>query len=95
MKRILTAALVLAAAIASAPAWALDPGTYTVHCATPDTVRSDRGGYDIRMDVVDLLTLKYSFGAIISGTKVGDGRRIILTGDHGCALVETRGRARR
>ncbi len=84
------ASLLMASAIWSSPGWALDPGTYTVQCLSSEPARADRGAYDIKMDVVDLLTLKSSFGVIISGVRLDDGRRIILTGDHGCALIEVR-----
>jgi hypothetical protein len=84
------ASLVLAAAVWSSAAVALDPGNYTVECARPDNARGDAATFDIRMDVVDLLTLKRSFGAVISGVRLDDGRRVILTGDRGCALTELR-----
>jgi hypothetical protein len=86
------AALVLAATIGSPSAWALDPGTYTVQCAPLDSVATNGATFDLRMDMVDLLTMKYTFGAVISGTRV-DGSRVILTGDRGCSLVEVRGRS--
>lgn len=76
-------------------AWALDPGTYTVQCASAESRTADRPEYNIKMDKIDLLTLEKSFGAIIAGTRQDDGRRIILTGDHGCALIEARNASRR
>ena len=84
------ASLAVASAIWASSAWALDPGTYTVQCLPSEPPRADRAAYDIKMDMVDLLTLKSSFGAIISGVRLDDGRRVILTGDHGCALIEVR-----
>jgi hypothetical protein len=84
------ASVVLASAVWSSPAWALDPGNYTVQCAPPDSAQSDAATFDIRMDMVDLLTLKNTFGAVISGVRVDDGRRVILSGDRGCALVQAR-----
>jgi hypothetical protein len=86
----LLAGLVLASAVWSSSAWALDPGNYTVQCALPDSAQSDATTFDIRMDMVDLLTLKNTFGAVISGVRVDDGRRVILSGDRGCALVQAR-----
>jgi hypothetical protein len=86
----LLAGLVLASAGWSSSAWALDPGNYTVQCAPPDSAQSDATTFDIRMDMVDLLTLKNTFGAVISGVRVDDGRRVILSGDRGCALVQAR-----
>ena len=88
--RSVLAGVVLASAVWSSSAWALDPGNYTVQCAPPDSARSDATTFDIRMDKIDLLTLKNTFGAVISGVRVDDGRRVILTGDRGCALVEAR-----
>jgi hypothetical protein len=76
--------------LSSSVSWALDPGTYTVQCGSPEPPKTERAAYDIKMDLVDLLTLKNSFGAIISGVRLDDGRRVILTGDHGCALIQTR-----
>ena len=94
MKRLLRgcvlAGLVLASAGWSSSAWALDPGNYTVHVAPPDSAQSDATTFDIRMDKVDLLTLRNTWGAVISGVRLDDGRRVILTGDRGCALVEVR-----
>jgi hypothetical protein len=83
------ASVVLASAVWSS-ARALDPGNYTVQCAPPDSAQSDAATFDIRMDMVDLLTLKNTFGAVISGVRVDDGRRVILSGDRGCALVQAR-----
>ena len=51
--RRVVAGLVLASAVCSSSAWALDPGNYTVQCAAADGTRSS-GAVDIRMDVVDL-----------------------------------------
>ncbi len=84
----LAAVLALAATFGPSSAWALDPGNYKVQCTSPDGARGDVATYDIHMDKVDLLTLKTSFGAIISGVRVDDGRKVILTGDRGCALIE-------
>jgi hypothetical protein len=96
MKRILArnlvASLVLVPAMSSA-ALALDPGNYTVQCASQDSARVDGATYDISMDMVDLLTLKNSFGTIISGVRLDDGKRVILTGDRGCALIQTRAKS--
>ena len=90
LARSILAGVVLASAIWSSSAWALDPGNYTVQCAAPDSAQSDAATFDIRMDMVDLLTLKNTFGAVISGVRVDDGRRVILSGDRGCALVQAR-----
>jgi len=84
------AGAVLASVVWSSSAWALDPGKYTVQCAPTDSAQSDAATFDIRMDMVDLLTLKNTFGAVISGVRVDDGRRVILSGDRGCALVQAR-----
>jgi hypothetical protein len=91
--RSVLAGVVLASAVWSPSAWALDPGNYTVQCAPLDSVATDGATFDIRMDMVDLLTMKYTFGAVISGTRLDDGRRVILTGDRGCSLIEVRGRS--
>ena len=93
LARSLLASLVLAAAAMSSAAWALDPGNYTVQCASQDSPRVDGATYDIRMDMVDVLTLKNSFGTIISGVRLDDGKRVILTGDRGCALTQTETRS--
>jgi hypothetical protein len=90
--RSVLASVVLASAVWSPSAWALDPGTYTVQCAPLDGVATNGATFDLRMDMVDLLTMKYTFGAVISGTRV-DGSRVILTGDRGCSLIEVRGRS--
>jgi hypothetical protein len=95
LARRIVASLVLVSAIWSSSAWALDPGSYTVQCASADSARSEAATYDIRMDVVDLLTLKNSFGAIISGVRLDDGKRVILTGDRGCALTQLTTRPKR
>ena len=88
--RSVLASLALASAVWSSSAWALDPGNYTVQCAPPDSAGSDAATFDIRMDMIDLLTMKNTFGAIISGVRLDDGRRVILSGDRGCALTEVR-----
>jgi hypothetical protein len=90
---VIVASVVMASAIWSSSVWALEPGNYTLQCQSPENQRADRATYNIKMDVIDLLTLKNSFGAITSGVRLDDGRRIILTGDHGCALIETRSRS--
>ena len=84
------ASLVLVSAVWSSSAWALDPGNYTVQCTAPDSARSDAATFDISMDKIDLLTLRNTYGAVISGVRLDDGRRVILTGDRGCALIEVR-----
>ena len=92
--RSVLASLVLASEVwSSSAAWALDPGNYTIQCASPEGAASDVATFDIRMDMVDLLTMKYTYGAVISGVRVDDGRRVILTGDRGCALTEVRRRS--
>src|SRR5262245_53586585 len=88
--RSVLAGLVLAVGVGSPSAWALDPGIYKVQCAPLDSVATNGGTFDLRMDMVDLLTMKYTFGAVISGTQA-DGTKVILTGDRGCSLVEVRG----
>ena len=94
MTRVLPRSFVAGAALAligSTPALALDPGNYTVQCAPAG---GNGATYDIRMDMVDLLTLKSTLGSVISGVRLDDGRRVILTGDRGCALTETEPRRR-
>jgi hypothetical protein len=86
--RNLIAGLALICPWGASPAWALDPGNYTVQCAPTDGASTEVASYNIRMDMVDLLTLRDSFGAIISGVRLDDGKRVILTGDRGCALIE-------
>src|SRR5262245_2871916 len=86
------AGLGLAAVIGSPSAWALEPGVYTVQCAPLDSVATNGATFDLRMDMVDLLNMKYTFGAVISGTRA-DGTKVILTGDRGCSLIEVRGRS--
>ena len=85
---------VMVALVGSSSAAALDPGNYTVQCALPDSAAGTGATYDIHMDMVDLLTLKSSLGTIISGVRVDDGRKVILTGDRGCALIEAEPRRR-
>jgi len=81
-------ALAAAGTLWPACASALGPGDYAVRCGPAEGARGDQSSYVIHMDHVDLLTLRNSLGAIISGRSVEDGRRVILTGDRGCALVE-------
>ena len=88
--RSVLAGLALASAVWSSSAWALDPGNYTVQCSPPDSARGDAATFDISMDKIDLLTLKRTYGAVISGVRLDDGKRVILTGDRGCALTELR-----
>jgi hypothetical protein len=40
------------------------------------------------------LTLQSTFGAVISGVRVDDGKRVILVGDRNCALTQTARRTR-
>lgn len=89
LARSVAASLLLASAFSASSARALDPGNYTVQCAPADSARAGGATYDISMDAVDLLTLKNSFGSIISGVRLDDGKRVVLTGDRGCALIET------
>ena len=88
--RSVLAGVVLASAIWSSSAWALDPGNYTVQCSPADSAGSDAATFDISMDKIDLLTLKRTYGAVISGVRLDDGKRVILTGDRGCAVTEVR-----
>jgi hypothetical protein len=78
--------------VGATSASALDPGNYTVQCVSPD--RGNGATYDISMDKIDLLTLKTTFGAVISGVRLDDGKRIMLIGDRNCALIETARRTR-
>jgi hypothetical protein len=58
--RSVLASLVLALAAWTPSAWALDPGNYTIKCTPPDGPDGARGKeetFDIRMDMVDLLTI--------------------------------------
>jgi hypothetical protein len=82
----------LAALALATPAAALDPGIYTVQCVAPDRINGT--SYDISMDKIDLLTLQSTFGAVISGVRVDDGKRVILVGDRSCALTGTGRRTR-
>ena len=87
--RSVLANLVLASAAWSASsAWALDPGNYTIRCTSPYGVQSKEETFDISMDMVDLLTMKQTFGAIISGVRLDDGARFIFTGDiRNCSMI--------
>jgi hypothetical protein len=82
------ASLPLAFAAWSSSAWALDPGNYTIKCTSPESAQAKVETFDIRMDMVDLLTMKDTYGAVISGVRLDDGRRVILTGDYqSCAMI--------
>ena len=82
------ASLALAFAAWSSSAWALDPGNYTIKCTSADSAQAKVETFDIRMDMVDLLTMKDTYGAVISGVRLDDGRRVILTGDYqSCAMI--------
>jgi hypothetical protein len=83
--------LMLQPAIWSLPAWALDPGNFAVQCASSERASGESGEYKIRMDMIDILTLRRSLGTIISGVRLDDGRRVVLTGDRGCVLIEVDG----
>ena len=40
------------------------------------------------MDMVDLLTMKDTYGAVISGVRLDDGTRFIFTGDiRNCSMI--------
>ena len=81
------AQLVLASAAWSASAWALDPRNYTIRCTPPYGVQS-KETFDISMDMVDLLTMKDTYGAVISGVRLDDGTRFIFTGDiRNCSMI--------
>jgi hypothetical protein len=78
--------LVLASAAWSA--WALDPGNFTTRCTPPYGVQSKEETFDISMDMVDLLTMKDTYGAVISGVRLDDGTRFIFTGDIcNCSMI--------
>src|SRR5262245_54717861 len=82
------ASLVLALAAWSASAWALDPGNYTIRCTSPYGVESKEVTFDISMDMVDLLTMKQTFGAVISGVRLDNGTTFIFTGDiRNCSMI--------
>ena len=93
--RSVLAGLALASAVWSSSAWALDPGNYTVQCSPPDSARGDAATFDISMDKIDLLTLRNTYGTVISGVRLDDGKRVILTGDRGCALTQVQRRSSR
>jgi hypothetical protein len=79
-------AVVSVSAIWSSSALALSQGNYAVRCGPSDGAAGERT-FDIRMDVIDILTLRNSLGNIITGVRLDDGKRVILTGDRSCALV--------
>jgi hypothetical protein len=86
--RSVLAHLVLASVAWSASAWALDPGNYTIRCTPPYGVQSKEETFDISMDMVDLLTMKDTYGAVISGVRLDDGTRFIFTGDiRNCSMI--------
>lgn len=82
------AALILMPAIWSPPLWAQDAGNYAVRCELSESAGAKPGELRIRMDMIDMLTLRRSLGTIISGVRLDDGRRVVLTGDRGCTLLE-------
>jgi hypothetical protein len=84
--RSVLANLVLASAVWSASAWALDPGNYTIRCTSSDQSKEEI--FDISMDMVDLLTMKDTFGSVISGVRLDDGTRFIFTGgNRTCSMI--------
>jgi hypothetical protein len=95
------ASLLLSVGVPSA-ALAMEPGSYAVQCATPEGGRSG-AEVKIRMDWVDIQTLKSSLGTIISGVSITDGSKIVvIASDRHCTLFEVpreepapRGRGRR
>jgi hypothetical protein len=84
--RSVLANLVLASAAWSSSAWALDPGNYTIRC-TSNGAQSKEETFDISMDMIDLLTMKDTYGAVISGVRLDNGTRFIFTGDRNCSMI--------
>jgi hypothetical protein len=88
-------AVVSVSAIWSSSALALSQGNYAVRCGPAEGAVGEQKTFDIRMDVADILTLRNSLGNVITGIRLDDGRRVILTGDRSCALVEVENTPRR
>jgi hypothetical protein len=89
--RLITGACVMVTVVTT-PAWALDPGIYTVRCSDGPGGAEE---YDLLIDKVDLLTMQNTFTAVIAGVRVDDGRRVILTNTQGCALIGSAPRAKK
>jgi hypothetical protein len=79
-----TIALLAGCLAGSATAWALDPGRWEVRCRSS---ANDLGRYDIWMDMIDMLTLERSYGTIVSGARLDNGKRVVLINEE-CVLSE-------
>ena len=81
------ATLLLSSIVWSSPAKALDPGTWEVRCLSSTSTVGDFDTYKIKMDMVDMLTFERSYGTIISGVSLVDGKRVMLLNAN-CSFVQ-------
>jgi hypothetical protein len=81
------AILLLSSLAWPAPANALAPGTWEIRCLSSTSPVGDFDSYKIKMDMVDMLTFERSYGTIISGVSLVDGKRVMLLNAN-CSFVQ-------
>jgi hypothetical protein len=81
------AILLLTSLVWPSPAKALSPGTWEVRCLSATSTVGDFDSYKIKMDMVDMLTFERSYGTIISGVSLVDGKRVMLLNAN-CSFVQ-------
>jgi len=81
------AILLLSSLAWPAPANALAPGTWEIRCLSSTSPVGDFDSYKIKMDMVDMLTFERSYGTIISGVSLVDGKRVMLL-NASCSFVQ-------
>jgi hypothetical protein len=81
------ATLLLSSIVWPSPAKALDPGMWEVRCLSATSTVGDFDSYKIKMDMVDMLTFERSYGTIISGVSLVDGKRVMLLNAN-CSFVQ-------
>jgi hypothetical protein len=81
------ATLLLSSLAWPAPANALAPGTWEIRCLSSTSTVGDFDSYKIKMDMADMLTFERSYGTIISGVSLVDGKRVMLL-NASCSFVQ-------
>jgi hypothetical protein len=81
------AILLLTSLVWPSPAKALSPGTWEVRCLSSTSTVGDFDSYKIKMDMVDMLAFERSYGAIISGVRLDNGKRVMLLNAN-CSFVQ-------
>ena len=81
------AILLLSSLAWPAPENALGPGTWEIRCLSSTSPVGDFDSYKIKMDMADMLTFERSYGTIISGVSLADGKRVMLLNAN-CSFVQ-------